>query len=454
MAKVHAQQDALFAGSAIEVPGVIDLWGPSGSGRVVALVEGPGVAVGAEGQGTNDQWHAEPAKVALNRADVAMLLKGGMEEEAANAVVARRRARSFGSVEELATVPGIDVAGLMSGSEASGERENEKKEALVGWLTVQSYEPAVRMVPWGSGVAGDARVDVRQSLPEVFLKDLEAELGKAAWDRVSRAMRQGRAGLTRSRFAVMLKNQGVAKASWGKVLDAVTFGDDAFVPGLVDLNGAPAKVLACVPGISAEIASGIVKGREEIEDDRRRLVTWPLDAGIMTEDEFIAAADWLCTRSLQWRYRLTVGELAGSSMEDGVRERGRLVVDIVIDASDGRPRLAYYRDVTHMALAMAMEREVSATAAKLEAERKRLAPPPPPPLPPPSSSQTGTAATQPPRENRASGPRDRDRGRRNGGTRPQTGTRGEGGEDGEPEKKASGLKDRRQGRWRTDGSAI
>ena len=94
---------------------------------------------------------------------------------------------------------------------------------------------------------------------------------------------------------------------WYEIMDSFTGRSEEFVRGRIDINLAPASVLACVPGIDREAANRIVSARSSIDADRRRSVVWIADEEILTAAQFEQAVDWLTTRSMQWRVRIEAG---------------------------------------------------------------------------------------------------------------------------------------------------
>lgn len=310
----------------------------------------------------------EAARLDVNRvpADVLGLVEG-LGPEGAKRLVAGR-AGVFGSVEEA-----LERAGPLPGA---GGR------ALLDRLTVYAADPTVQ-AGVGENVTGEARVDVatpwtprlRRAIAERF-----GEEGAAAAQGLfeNRDLVRGPSDLI-----ARLREASVPEAMWGEILDAVTAGGDRFRLGLIDLNRADAATLALLPGIDDQQAEQIVSTRERLSEDDLASVVWPLMEGILDAEALIRAADWLTTRSLQWRVRVEGGwvrpsEEAASDAglsEDGLADAGlgdRFVFEAVIDVADARPRVAMLREVTTLEAA---GRAWRAAAPAMDEPARETAPP-------------------------------------------------------------------------------
>jgi hypothetical protein len=157
---------------------------------------------------------------------------------------------------------------------------------------------------------------------------------------------------------------------WPEMLDAFSTSPDEYRAGAVDLGTAPAKVLAAIPGISEDAATEIEFRRERLDQEKRSTIAWPLLEGILTQEQFEKACDFLTARSMQWRVIIEGGvETAGAGNDSadsspggsaglgasvqsergsGAIFRDRIVLEAVIDVSSKRAHIAYLRDITHL----------------------------------------------------------------------------------------------------------
>ncbi|MDX2148453.1 MAG: helix-hairpin-helix domain-containing protein [Planctomycetota bacterium] len=200
-----------------------------------------------------------------------------------------------------------------------------------------------------------------------------------------------------SDVVAQLRQQRIERALWGAVLDAIVLTPDEYLIGRIDLNAAPEVVLACVPGL--ESASGeIVRTRDQLDEQSRLSPMWLLERNLIDEEQFQRAIDWITTRSLQHRVRVRgVVERVSRQSESGggsgalgagdeflppreaadADERGAfgagspsgggdgdgtgvalaaVTLDVIVDLSEPRARVALLREVTDEASARALAR--------------------------------------------------------------------------------------------------
>jgi hypothetical protein len=113
-------------------------------------------------------------------------------------------------------------------------------------------------------------------------------------------------------------------------------------------------VLACLPGLGEEAITELVRRRSELSDAVLARVTWPVEEGILTAEEFVGIAPWVTNRSLQFRLIIEAGyEMPTDEARSGdfaeLELDQRIVAEVVIDISGDQPRIAYLRDVTWLA---------------------------------------------------------------------------------------------------------
>ncbi len=296
-------------------------------------------------------WTDEAAKLSLN-APTGGMLAGlpGMDAELDAAVAAWRRPAAdgaaaagkgapFETVEELRLVPGF-TAELLYGADRNrnGAADAAETEAAAGapfgladYLTTGTREPAAQ-------ADGTSRVSVNGPRPllEAYLggilgdargRDLAARI--AAGGRNYRSVLEAakRAGFTRDEFA---------RTATGLVHDTAPFR-----VGVVNVNTAPAAVLACVPGIGAENAARIAAQRASAAEPEPTLA-WVLE--LLDEAACAAAGPWLTAQTHQ---------VSADAAAIGPNGRGYARIRIVYDFSDaGAPRRVYRRELSHLGGAM------------------------------------------------------------------------------------------------------
>lgn len=348
MAQLEEQRDLLLAGAepVIEVPAQVFV-DESGRAGVVRLEElSPG-----------RPWASEAGKLNVNVADAAMLAKlPGMSAELAQRIVEARGANGFASVEDLARVEGM-TPDLLYGED---DEVGTPAAALVDLVTVSSFDPRVQAGLAGAP-AGVLRVRPQGEWTERLQASILDRVGQSSAGAVRQLYLRGGSLRKTSEVVNTLRTTGTSPAEWGKVLDLFTAIDDEYAPGLVDINAAPAAVLSCVPGLE-EAAQQIASQREGLDEATRSDPAWIVVRGLVTPEQFEAAADWITTRSVQYRVRVVAGfqrEREGRGDEFGVfieapRELEYPVVfEAVVDAASRRVRVASLRDVTGLADARA-----------------------------------------------------------------------------------------------------
>lgn len=386
MAEVASQRDDVLTGAMPTITEEAVLYrevsGAQGRFRVLADA-GPAL-------------RSEQARLDLNASTAEMLARlPGLDARLAGAIVAARDAAGpFEAVSDLLSVEGI-TAELLEGEGLAVVSGSGPGERLADLVTVHSFDPEVQAGIGEGATPGIRRVDISVKWSD----ELERAIAERWGDEVAtgvRAILERAEPITSRRALVGLLRAGrVEAASWGEVLDLFVCGGGEFATGRVDVNRAPASVLACLPGMTAETAEALVAARDSLGADALRSLAWPVAEGIVTEDDFALLADWITTRSSQWRFRVEAGERAatlvpgedfglgeafdtrlqpddaevdafGQAVESAGAEgdagpglRDRIVLEAVIDIASTRPRVAYLADVT---LA-----EVSAVLAAREA---------------------------------------------------------------------------------------
>ena len=140
---------------------------------------------------------------------------------------------------------------------------------------------------------------------------------------------------------------GVGAVELPVVMDRLTTRPPASpVVGLVNVNTAPAEVLAAMPGMDAGLAQRIVEARRDLDAETRATIAWLYTQNLVDAAAFKAIAPYLTTRSLQFTVRCV-----GFGVPCG-RYR---VIEAVVDFSGAAPRIAYLRDISRLGLPFALD---------------------------------------------------------------------------------------------------
>jgi len=389
MAEIASQREDILAGND---PVITEEWTVFGEDepmagvfRVVPLSDGLPIV-------------SESAKIDVNRAPTSMLeLLPGVDGALAAAIV---EARPFASVEELVRVEGMSFerlyglgdseagnAGSIDGLEASGGGSAgsmlDPEVSLADLLTTFSFDPNIQrgIGQEGRDSAGDLRINLNVPWSERLGRAIERRYDEDAANAVRAIMNRGTKFDSEAALIGVLNEFNVPAEEWPRVLDVFTTTADPYLLGRVDINRAPREVLSCLPAIGDNRADDVIAIREGLDEQTLGSTAWLSSEDIVPRDEFGLCADWITTRSMQWRVRIEAGlleqdraEIAfgaagaerasggesprapefGAPFDEEPRLRDRVVLEAVVDISSTRPRVAYLRDVTLMPVAQAI----------------------------------------------------------------------------------------------------
>jgi hypothetical protein len=126
------------------------------------------------------------------------------------------------------------------------------------------------------------------------------------------------------------------------LMDLCTANASPVIPGRININQAPATILAGIPGMSEEILDGILSARTPEASDSdagRRSETWILAEGIVTLDEMKAMMPYVNAGGSVYR-----AQVIGYFDQDGPAAR----LEAVVDATTATPRIVFWRDISHL----------------------------------------------------------------------------------------------------------
>lgn len=291
-------------------------------------------------------WTDEAAKLSLNApAEELWARLPGMNAELAAAIAAWRRPAAdgaaavgkgspFETVEELLLVPGFD-AGLLYGADRNrnGVADSAETDAAAGAplgladdLTTRTAEPAAT-------AAGAALVNVNgpRLLLQAYLSGLLGEArGNELAERIAAGGRNYRSVLEAA------KRAGFTREEFAKTAAGLTHDTAPFRVGVVNVNTAPAAVLACVPGIGPTIADRLAAQRASAAEPEPTLAG-ALD--LLDETSCAAAGPWLTAQTHQ---------VSADAAAVGPNGRGYARIRVVFDFFDGTPRRVYRRELSHL----------------------------------------------------------------------------------------------------------
>lgn len=316
---------------------------------------------------------SESAKLDVNLATAEMLDKlEGLPTGTAPRIVQARNDGAFESAEELTRVSGLSANVLygeaarptVAANEASRPPDGEGPSGMLSRLTVFSTDGLYR----ASADGPDLRIRCATAWSEEDRRRAGLLLGEELATGLDAAVKSSKGFKDETSIVQTLRRLKVEPKQWDKVLDGLTPATGNVSAGKVDVNLATADVLAAIPGIGVEQAAALVSARESLSSSLRTGVAWPVVQGVLTEDGFERAVNWLTARSTMWRVRVEAG-FRRNGESDGVDEwedtpiGDRSALEAVIDITDEQVRVAYLRDVTYLETELTLE-ESGRTAAE------------------------------------------------------------------------------------------
>lgn len=125
-----------------------------------------------------------------------------------------------------------------------------------------------------------------------------------------------------------------------ELVDGLTTGDDINTTGRINVNQAPAAVLAAIPGLPDEAVDRILSARQgQATSDTPPDPTWLLIDGILTLDEMKAIMPYVTGGGSIFR-----AQVVGFYDAEGPAAR----VEVVIDAGQQPPAIVSWRDLSNL----------------------------------------------------------------------------------------------------------
>ncbi len=149
-------------------------------------------------------------------------------------------------------------------------------------------------------------------------------------------------------------------AALAKLLDYAAVNVAPVIGGRINVNEAPKVILEALPGIAEEkretIVGQILQNRDpKMIDPAFRHETWLMDRKIVTLDEMKQLLPFVCGHGDIYRADV----LGYFDADDSGRLAGPSVrLEVVIDATRPKPRLLFWRDISHLGTKAALEAAV------------------------------------------------------------------------------------------------
>lgn len=280
------------------------------------------------------------------------------------------KSADFETVDELRLLYGADLYtlegedrnrnGVLDPNEYDENHNGVVDPGILEYVTVYSREPNT----YSNGVA---RVSLRNVGATGGLADLlSSTLGSSKADQIlgqlgltgmgggpGRQVPGGQPVTTTRTFTSPLafyRASGMTVDEFGQIANALTTITGSYINGRVNVNTAPAPVLACLPGISDNpgLEQTLVDYRTQ-NPDKLTSVAWLVEAlgqNNASVLEALAASDCITTESYQFSADIAAVGPGG---------RGYRRVRFVFDTCDGTPRIVFRQDLTHLGWALGQD---------------------------------------------------------------------------------------------------
>lgn len=125
-------------------------------------------------------------------------------------------------------------------------------------------------------------------------------------------------------------------------------GAAGLIPGLININAAPARILALIPGITPEAAAAIASTRATLDPATLSTTAWPLTTGAIEPGVFKAIAPYITTKSYQFHV-----EVVGYADHVRLSRRHEWIIEMIGPIA----QIRYDRDLSSLGLAWPIDSE-------------------------------------------------------------------------------------------------
>jgi len=207
----------------------------------------------------------------------------------------------FDTVEELLLVRGVTPAILYGASGVNVstlEEDPDSERPLVDMLTTYSKELNVAS-------DGTPRVNIKTASRE----DLQSKLGLSAQLAQRLIENRGQNGESLNSIADLLNIPGFDRRLMQQIGDKITVTDGEYRNGVVNINTAPAAVLATIPDVEEETVAAVIQARQGGTTFRGLNDLFQITS--LNREQLQTLVDHVCTKSSVYLVRVKV-RMAGS----------------------------------------------------------------------------------------------------------------------------------------------
>jgi len=123
------------------------------------------------------------------------------------------------------------------------------------------------------------------------------------------------------------------------ICDRFTVETAPVIPGLINVNTAPAIVLRTIPGLTEEQVTTVVAQRPQISGDQKTSIGWLVSSGALDAETFALVSNMLTTRSIQFS-----ADVIGFADHTGTFKR----FETVVEMRGHLAQIVYFRDISSL----------------------------------------------------------------------------------------------------------
>lgn len=290
------------------------------------------------------------------------------------------KSTNFETIDELRLVYGANLEmllgedvnrnGVLDPSENDDNRNNLVDPGLLEYVTVYSSEPNT----YSNGLARASLAPVESSGPLSSLltatfsaarvQQILNNLGVGASANAPMGGNQGSSGTANTSLSATFasplafyRKSKMTAEEFALIANSITVTNASNILGRVNVNTASAAVLACLPGLTPELAQQLVSYRQA-NPNNTASIAWIKDAlgdNNAAVLDLLEKGDYLTTQSFQY-----TADIAAV----GPYGRGYRRMRYVFDTSDGTARVVYRQDLSHLGWALGREARETWVQAK------------------------------------------------------------------------------------------
>lgn len=257
----------------------------------------------------------------------------------------------FETVEEVRLVTGAEWEalygedpnknGILDPNENDGDKSPPEDNAdgkldcgLLEYLTVYSKEPNERS-------DGSQKINIKTQRQEL-MSLLRETFGQERADQIQQATGNNLQNI-RSVLEYYILSR-MTPGEFSQIEDALTVTEGQTIVGLVNVNCAPAEVLACLPGLDQGTAEKIVSARQQKSTEDMKSLAWVTE--VLEREQCMNVGPYITTRSYQF---------TGDIVALGLNGHGYRRDLMIFDTRGDDVRVVFRRDLARAGWALGAE---------------------------------------------------------------------------------------------------